>query len=92
MQGLKGAPWDQDLGWLGTLRPRGVGSWLEAACSGFGMASPILGVAFDSLSFLLGIHLWEISGEGKDSHTYFTHWETEAKPPMVRGSSSGKWG
>lgn len=87
-----------------------ISSWLEAACSGFGTASPILWCCFlgkwlfpavfvgwprslPDLPFLLAIHSHAGNlGGGRDDNPCFTHWETEAKPPMARGSSSGKQG
>lgn len=108
VQGLKEVRWGQDLGWLGTPRPRRMGSWWGLPAPGLERPLPFFGVASDrngfsqlclwaglpspSLPFLVGIHLWEICGEGRDDHTYFIHWETEAKPPMAGGSSLGKWG
>lgn len=103
VQDSRRPPWGKDLEQFGTQRPRRTCSWPKAACSRFGIASPILWCCYLrkwifpavlggwawSLPFLLGIRLWETSGEeaemttpilqtGKLRPSYLWH---EAPPP-----------
>lgn len=94
-EGLKGLPWGQGFGQFETQKPGRICSWPEAACSRFGTASPILPCCYLrkwlfpavlvgwawSLSFLLGIYLWETSGE--EAEVTIPILQTEAKPPMA---------
>lgn len=85
---------------FGTLKPGGwVSSGPEAACSGFGVASPVLWCYYLKKWLLLAVRVhWagasracpaarnllvgNLRGGGRDDSTYFTDWETEAKPPV----------
>lgn len=83
VQNSRHPPWGKDLEQFGTLRPRRTCSWPKAACSRFGIASPILWCCYLrkwifpavlggwawSLPFLLGICLWETSGEEAEMTT-----------------------